>query len=350
MNTKDKILNRMLTSLPTDYDKTEGGLFFDTLSPISFEIEEVYKYLDMRFKNTFPETAEGEYLDLIVKEIDIHRKGATHSVGVVKISGVEGTVVPKGTKINSDSFIYETTEEKIINGGSVNIPARSVEKGSKYNVPAGAIKFFPITIPNLNSVINEEPFIDGYDTESDGNLLERYLTKIREPQTSGNIYDYKKWAKEVEGVGDVKVFPLWNGNGTVKVAIISDEKLPADEELRKRAENYINEYRPIGANVTVVSADALNISITVSVKVGDEVNQEELKEKIHNSIQAYIKKIAFTDKIISFAKIGYQILSVNRVLDYKDLNINGSSSQTNITIPDTSIAVLSSIEIDFYKE
>lgn len=349
MKTQDEILKSMLAMLPNDYDKSEGGLFFDTLAPISHELDKVYQYLEMRFKNTFPETAQGEYLDLITREIDIHRKQATYSIGLVKITGNNGVLIPIGTKISSDSFLFETTEEKTIVDGQVIVPARSVEKGEIYNVPAGAIKNFPITIQGLNSVTNEAPFVDGFDTESDKSLLERYLLKIREPQTSGNIYDYKKWALDVEGVGNVKVFPLWNGNGTVKVLIIGNDNLPANTELKNRVQNYINEHRPIGANVTVESAEALNINISVSIRKSILISEEEIRESIKSSLLDFVKNTAFKENFISLAKVGYNILKNEVVLDYKDLSVNGQT-QNNITISETRIAVLNELIINFYEE
>ncbi|SEU20227.1 Baseplate J-like protein, partial [Enterocloster clostridioformis] len=52
---------------------------------------------------------------------------------------------------------------------------------------------------------------DGSDEESTKALLERYLTKVQKPSTSGNRYDYYNWAMECEGIGAAKVFPLANG-------------------------------------------------------------------------------------------------------------------------------------------
>jgi len=62
-----EILKNMLANVNDEYDKTEGGLFYDNLAPVSIEIEEIRKSLEYIFLNSFAETAEGEYLDNICK-------------------------------------------------------------------------------------------------------------------------------------------------------------------------------------------------------------------------------------------------------------------------------------------
>lgn len=68
------------------------------------------------------------------------------------------------------------------------------------------------------------------DQETDDELRARYYIKIQTPATSGNAYHYRLWSKEVSGVGDAKVYPLWNGNGTVKVLIIDSNKTGAEPD------------------------------------------------------------------------------------------------------------------------
>ena len=58
-----EILKNMLANINDEYDKTEGGLFYDNLAPVSIEIEEIRKTLEYIFLNSFAETAEAEYLE-----------------------------------------------------------------------------------------------------------------------------------------------------------------------------------------------------------------------------------------------------------------------------------------------
>lgn len=319
-----EILKNMLNHVNDEYDKTEGSLFYDNLAPVSIEIEEIRKTLEYIFLNSFAETAESEYLDNICKEVGVFRRKATKSKGTVIIKGVPGTVVEVNTKVASDTYIYLTTQEKIISAaGNVEVPIESEKYGKIYNIPKGTITNFPVTIPGLNEVNNLAETVDGYDGETDDELRERYYFKVREPVTSGNIYHYKKWAFEVEGV--VKVFPLWNGNGTVKVVVVNSDINEADETLLKRVRDYLEEVRPIGATVTVKSAIGKAISISGTVKISKNIKFDEVKTEFETKIKEYFRKVGFKQDYVSYAQLGNILLNIPGVNDYDDLKINNAT-------------------------
>lgn len=95
---------------------------------------------------------------------------------------------------------------------------------------------------------------EGSEEESTEALRERFLFKVQKPSTSGNIYDYYNWTIECAGVGAAKIYPLALGPGTVKVVIADAERSAATPELIEQVKNHIEELRPIGADVSVVSA------------------------------------------------------------------------------------------------
>lgn len=326
-----EILKNMLNNVNNEYDKSEGNIFYDNLAPASIEIEKIYETLEYIFLNSFAETATGMYLDNIAKEVGVFRKQPTKAKGIVLIKGTAGTLIPIGTKVASDTYIYLTTEEKSVgNNGEVNVPIESEFKGKTYNIPPNTIINFPVTIPGLNSVINKIATIDGYDGETDEELRERYYFKVREPVTSGNVYHYKKWSMEVEGVGGVKVFPLWNGAGTVKVVIVNSEIQTADSELLERVKNYLEEVRPIGATVTVISATNKNINISGTVRISKNVDFEEVKTLFNVAIKEYLKKVGFKQTYVSYAQIGNILLNIPGVSDYSNLQINNGVLNINL--------------------
>ena len=339
-----EILKNMLNQVNDEYDKTEGGLFYDNLAPVSIEIEEIRKTLEYIFLNSFAETAEVEYLDNICKEVGVFRRKATKSKGTVIIKGVPGTVIEINTKVASDTYIYLTTQEKIISAtGSVEVPIESEKNGKIYNIPKGTITNFPITIPGLSEVINNSETLDGYDGETDDELRERYYFKVREPVTSGNIYHYKKWTMEVEGIGGVKVFPLWNGNGTVKVVVVNSAIEEADEPLLKRVKEHLDEVRPIGATVTVKSAIPKPISLTGKVRISKNVDFNKVKTEFENHIKEYFRKVGFKQNYASYAQLGNILLSVDGVNDYDNLLVDGGA--VNIPLGEEEIPKLSNLTL-----
>ena len=339
-----EILKNMLANVNDEYDKTEGGLFYDNLAPVSIEIEEIRKSLEYIFLNSFAETAEGEYLDNICKEVGVFRRKATKSKGTVIIKGVPETVIEINTKVASDTYIYLTTQEKTISAaGSVEVPIESEKYGKIYNIPKGTITNFPVTIPGLNEVNNLVETVDGYNGETDDELRERYYFKVREPVTSGNIYHYKKWAMEVEGVGGVKVFPLWAGNGTVKVVVVNSAIEEADEALLKRVRDYLEEVRPIGATVTVKSAVSKEINVSGTIKISKNIDFEKVKAEFEENVNEYFKRVGFKQNYVSYAQVGNMLLKIDGVNDYNDFKMNNNT--VNITLEEEEIPKLKLITL-----
>ena len=58
----------------------------------------------------------------------------------------------------------------------------------------------------------------------------------------------------VEGVGAVKVFPLWNGRGTVKVVITGPDLTEAPEALVRKVQEYIDPEPGMGKGKAPVGA------------------------------------------------------------------------------------------------
>lgn len=332
--------DRMLDTINDSYDKSEGSFFYDVIKPVSIELDEQNKNIESTFNKVFVDTAVGVYLDKRVIEQGLSRKQATKADGCVIITGQEGVVINQGIKVASDSMTYTVIEAKTIDvstKATVQIVADIA--GSIGNCPVGAIKYFPITIQGLNGVTNEGSVTSGYDGETDDELRQRYYDKVKTPSTSGNVYHYLNWAKEVTGVGAARVFPLWNGNGTVKVVIISSNGTGADGQLVTDTINHIEDNRPIGATVSVVSAIEKVIDVSADLNI-DEVNYtlEQVRTSIEITITNYLKEIAFKETYVSYARIGGLILDSGGVTDYSNLKVNLGTA--NVLIGTEEVAVM----------
>lgn len=336
---------RLLNNIDNKYDKSEGGFFYDAEKPVSIELESAYVTLDNMLDKYFADSASGLNLDRIVKNVGLTRKYATKATGIVTITGTIGSTITKGEKVASDSINYLFTDTNIIStSGTIDVNVQCEVVGQKGNVPIGAIKYFPKTLQGLQAVTNKSAFVNGYDEELDIDLKERYYTKVRTPATSGNVYHYLNWSKEVTGVGDARVIPLANGNGTVKVVIINSNKAGADATLINSVKAHIEEERPIGATVSVISAIEVPINISVSLVVDNLIaTKDQIKLNIESEIKAYLKAIAFNDTYISYAKIGAILLGTTGVKDYSNLKINNNT--TNVNIADTEVATFGGVTI-----
>lgn len=337
--TFDTIMQRLLAAVPDDLDKREGSFVWDALAPAAIELAQAYIELDRVIKLGFAQTTYGQYLDYRAGEHGLTRKAATRATGQVTITGTQGAVVPAGSLFATGSGIqFATVAEVTIGaGGTVTANIEAVVAGAKGNVPAAAITAIPVAIPGVTAVTNANPTTGGTDAETDAALLARLLEKVRLPATSGNVAHYLQWAKEVNGVGDAKVIPTWNGPGTVKVIVIDSNKQPASNDIVTAVANYIEEVRPIGVTVTVVSADSLEINVSAVLILDQAYPLVQVQPVIEAAIVEYLKEIAFKQNYVSYAKIGSLILDTPGVLDYTNLTVNNGIA--NVAIGAEQVAI-----------
>jgi uncharacterized phage protein gp47/JayE len=352
--TKGTIHEEMLKRVPDHYDKTLGSFIYDSTEPVADQLGAGYRDLDSVVDKLSIDNLTGDELEQRVNERSgITRKKATFATTLVTVTGQPGAVINIGDKVSSDTVNYSFQEAKTIgSSGQVDTFVMCDQAGNIGNVPANGIKSFPITLQGLTSVTNKEPVTNGYEAEPDTELLKRYYERIQTPPTSGNKAHYKNWAKEVTGVGEAKVFPLWNGDNTVKVVIIDSNKAPASEDLVNDVQNHIDPgitglgdgEAPIGAFCTVVSASGLSVNLSFTAVKDPAYTDLQIRVSLEENIQQYLSEIAFVEPQLSYAKIGALILSSDGILDYSNLLINGGTS--NILINDEEVPVLGVITID----
>lgn len=351
MADKKGILIELLDNVSDEYDKRPGGFIYDALAPVAGQFEIKDKAIDEVKDKLSIENLTGDELEQRVKErTGITRKVATYAIGNVTLTG-NGTIQIDDVFETVGGTQFKSTETKDMFGtGTVSIKA--VLAGSSGLVASGTITLFPVTLPGFTGVTNQDPTQDGFDAESDSDLLQRYYEQIQTPATSGNKAHYIGWSKEVPGVGLSKVFPLWNGNNTVKVVIIDLNRQPASLELVDTVQEYLDPNiqglgegaAPIGAFVTVQSATNLDINISVDIVLSPGFTQEETQENIEASITKYLFDIALIESIVSYAKTGATILSSDGVEDYSNLQINLGTS--NISINAEEVAIIGSVNIN----
>ena len=193
-----------------------------------------------------------------------------------------------------------------------------------------------------NKVYAKDDFYRGTNTETDEELRDRFFDTIKKSYTSGNVAHYEMWTKEVNGVGLCKVYPCKNGNGTVEVVITDSNMLGASSELIESVKANIEEKRPIGANVSVVSATEKVINITANIILASGYAVEEIKSEFTEKIVEYLKDISFKTSYVSNARLGNLLLDTNGVFDYTEFKINNLTS--NIALNDVEVPKLGTVE------
>ncbi|MFB9327005.1 baseplate J/gp47 family protein [Paenibacillus aurantiacus] len=345
-----EILTAMLAAISNTYDKREGSFVFDALAPVAEQLE--LMELDIAGVSGLMsiENLSGDMLAQRVKErTGINRKVATHAKGFVTVVGT-GTINQGDLFETASGIQFRAMETKAVTvSGSIAVEA--VAAGATGNVPAAAITMFPVTLAGFTAVTNPEETQDGFDAESDLDLLSRYYEHIRTPVTSGNKAHYLNWAKSIPGVGDARVIPLWAGNNTVKVVIIDSNKGPASEPIVAEAQAYIdpgvtglgNGAAPIGAIVTVASADALTVNVEANVALVQGYTLDQATTAVIDRLELCLREAAFGETSVSYAKVGATIVGSEGIADYTSLTVNGGT--TNLSVGTEEVAVLGTVTL-----
>lgn len=340
--TFENIIKEMLDRVPNQFDKRQGSIIYDALAPAAAELAQTYIDLNYLYMKLDAENLEGKELELFVNQrTGIERKKATKAVRKGMFSKADGSFFNAeiGTRFTGGDNYFKTISK--IEDGVFEL--ESENPGSLGGSYSGRI----IPIEYIKGLAKAE-LIDivesGYDAESDESLLVRYYERIRTPATSGNKYHYLNWAKEVVGVGDAKVIPLWNGNGTVKVVIVDSSNNPANSDLITKVERNIADSRPIGATETVVSAIAKDITVKAKVSLVSGHKIQLVQNKFKAALEEYRKKSGFKDSYISYAAVNNVLFNVPGVLDSNNLTLN--EEMKNIALKDEEIAIFKKVELE----
>ena len=215
--TSSVIEKRMLDAVSPAVDRREGSIIHDATAPVSIELELMYAALDWFMKNTFGDTAERKFLIERALERGLVPYKATRAVvrGIFTPSMLE---IPIGYRFSCDGINYAVTEK--LKAGSYLLRCETV--GISGNKTTGML--VPIDhLPGLQSAKIEALTIPAVDDEDTEVFRQRYLKSFETQAYGGNIADYKEKVLSISGVGGVKVYPVWNGGGTVKVVFCTSE-------------------------------------------------------------------------------------------------------------------------------
>ena len=350
--------NIMSTTI-TEVDKSENSMVYNTQFPVAMELSNCLLNLDEALKKVFATTTNlagyDYYLDLRCAEMGIFRKQATYAIFPVKITGKPNKTFFKGSIVSTlDNRCYTTeTDVKLDENGIGYVNVKAEKSGSDYNVKANEVCYLPIEYSGILTVTNEEDYTDAYNRETNEELYNRYSLKVKKVVTSGNKNMYEQWCKEVVGVGDVQVIPLWNGRGTVKCVITDSNKRKASDELIQKVKEYIDpsgEYgegeAPIGATLTVTTVEEVPINITAKVELMQGNGLEDIKSLFEGKLQDYFDNNVYYNKKVSFAKTEALLISLNEVSDVDDSSIKINGATSNIILTSEQIPVIGTITLE----
>lgn len=345
--TNSEILTRILSSYGDEFDKRQGSVVHDMQSKMTIELARAYIALDTVLNLGFAQTSYGPYLEMRARERGLTKKPSVVAVGFVAFTGPEGTEIPEGTTLSTGGetpVAFETTEAATIgSSGAVTVMIQAQIGGVSGNVGPGTITLVNGELNGIIAVNNPQPLSGGFDEETDEAFLQRYLEDVQTPATTGNEADYRRWAKQISGVLDARIFRAWNGPGTVKVSLLADDKTAPSQNVIDEAAAYIESQRPLNAAVTVVGVEEVLVNLRMGLTLRDGADVNATVEQVRSNVRAYLEGLAFNDRVVRYSKVGEAILNAEDVIDYENLTINNGTG--NVLIDEDQVAVMGAIVV-----
>ena len=337
--TYEVIKQRILDNIAIDIDKREGSFTSNMVSPLSQELAKAYINMSDILSLGFIEDNFDTFLDKRVGEFGVYRKQGSKAIGEIKVEGQERATIENGTILKANNLYFTVLNDiELPNDDTIYVEANEV--GYKYNLLANTEFELVEKNDKVTKLINEVEFANGVDVESDEDLRKRFIKVVNNPSASGNKNHYEEWALEVNGVGRAMVYPLWNGNGTVKVMIVGNDNKPVTEDIIEACKLHISENMPIGCQLTITTPSLLNVVIKANIELKEGYDIEDIKTDFEASLNEYLKDVTTE---LTYSKVYGLLVNHAGVEDITGFNINNSNS--NITISEDKIVNISEINL-----
>ena len=348
------LMERKLDMIDDKRDKRQGSLIYDALAPNAAETAAFYADLDMLEDRTFADTAKGDDLTRRAAERGITRKDAVKATFYGRFLDEDGMEYPveTGARFFLEEYYYMVIFRE--DDGRYVLECETAGVGG--NDYLGNL--VPLeTMPGLAEATLEELRTDGEDEEGDEELRKRYFSSFDADAFGGNVADYKRKISALQNVGGVKVYPVWNGGGTVKAVIIDQgwrapsktelEELQAQIDPESRGDGY--GIAPVGHQVTVEGVTEIICAITMTISLAEGAVQETVLADIQSRFEVYFEGLRknWADSAYLTVRISYlesKALEADGVADISDCSINGESG--NLVLKADEVPVLGEIEVN----
>lgn len=206
--TYEALMKSALARTPSSLDKREGSMVFNGVAPSMAELAQLYIGLDFVLSATYLATAPREYLILRAKD----RNMAPYPASAAVFRAEFNMEVPSGTRFSCEdlNFVVTGRMKDADTDGGLSHQVACETAGSMANGYAGAL--IPIEyVDGLTRAELVELLVPGDDEEETEAFRQRVLDSFQSQAFGGNQADYTEKVLAIDGVGAVKVHPVWNG-------------------------------------------------------------------------------------------------------------------------------------------
>ncbi|MGX7196722.1 baseplate J/gp47 family protein [Enterococcus olivae] len=341
-------LNMALENVPAGVDTREGSIIYDAIAPLCYQSAEIIMQLKNVDLETFTQTATGNNLDLRAAEHGISRIAATPAIAIGSFTAEDGQALRlrEGDRFSTtgeDPVYFSIVQD--LGGGNFSLICETL--GTRGNEYLGQL--LPIDhINGLATAILESIEIPARDVETDDELRERVLKTYQLNDFGGNIEDYINFTGQLDGVGAVQVYPIWQGGGTVRVVILNNAYEMPSTTLIANVQEQIDPtgnmrgygIAPIGHKVTVAAPTRKNVNVSLHIDPLVGYTLDSLKPAIEAALAelfaSYRRVWSAHDDLYNYAQTIYrsqaiaELLKVEGVANVSNVRLNSADSDLEL--------------------
>ena len=242
---------------------------------------------------SFPQTAQGEYLDYHASVRGLQRTEATKAQGMLRFFVNKAAAldfsIPAGTVcMTAEGERFSTKDAAVLAAGAtfVDVAAEAVNAGRGANVAKETICILTACPKGITGCSNPAAFSGGNDAESDESLRQRVLDSYRRLPNGANGAWYEKTAMNHEGVAEAMAIGRARGIGTVDVYIATQSGIP-DAKLLEEVRKDLQEKREIAVDVQVLAPTTAQVSVAVQIETAAEADFETVSRRVEQVLAEF---------------------------------------------------------------
>lgn len=344
MKTAEEIYQQMKVDFAAraGFAPAEGSECAVRLYALAAQVQALSAQADWVLAQSFPQTAQGSYLDSHAATRGLSRGAGRKAEGLLRFFAPEDTAldctVPKGTvAMTASGARFETTEAATlaVGEGYVDVPAQAVEAGALGNVAAWTVTHMALPPVGISTCTNPTSFKGGSEEESDTALRARILEGFARLPNGANAAYYEREALAHTGIVAAKALGRARGLGTVDLYVAGAEGAPSQEVLSDLAEA-LSKKREIAVDLRVSAPTLKTVNVAAAIKAEDPATA---KARVEAALRGYFtgEKLG---KSVYISKLLALIASVEGVE-----NCRVSAPAADVAVAETELAVLGTLTV-----
>ena len=320
------------------------------LYALAAELQSLLMQADWVLDQSFPQTAQGTYLDYHAETRGITRGAAEKAAGVIRFAAADKVTaacpIEKGTVcMTAEGVRFETTEDAAIAVGSqwVDVPAQAAEAGAGGNVIAGTVTLLSAMPVGVVQCTNPAAFSGGCDAESDEALRGRVLASYQRLPNGANAAYYAQEAMRYPGVAAAKAVGRARGIGTVNVVIATHAGVP-DAALLAAVEMDLQKKREIAVDVKVLAPTVETVAVTAALKAAPGYTFAEVKAGAQSALEAL-----FTGELLGKSVTTARLLTLLCGVEGVE-NVHLTAPAADVAVGSTELPMLGTVTISELTE